>query len=41
MMRPRFCRIIGFSTACVSANAAVRFVAMTASQSSRFMRSIS
>ena len=40
MMRPRRCRIIGFSTACVSANAAVRLVASTASQSSRFIRSI-
>ena len=40
MMRPARCRIIGFSTACVSENAAVRLVAITASQSSRFIRSI-
>ena len=40
MMRPPRWRIIGFSTACVSAKAAVRFVASTASQSSRFIRSI-
>src|SRR5687768_7824246 len=40
MIRPLRWRIIGFSTACVRANAAVRLVASTASQSSRFMRSI-
>ena len=41
MMRPLRCLIIGLSTACTLVNAAVRFVWMTASQSSRFIRSIS
>ena len=41
MMRPPRCLIIGRSTACVQLNAAVRLVAITASQSWRFMRSIS
>ena len=36
----RAARTIGLSTACVSVKAAVRFVASTASQSSRFIRSI-
>ncbi len=38
MMRPPFCFSIGRMAACVSVNAAVRLVAMTASQSSRFIR---
>ena len=40
MMRPDALRIIGFSAAWQSVNAAVRFVATTSSQSARFMRSI-
>ena len=38
MMRPPFCFSIGRIAACVSVNVAVRFVAITASQSSRFIR---
>ena len=38
MMRPPRCFSIGRIAACASVNVAVRFVASTASQSSRFMR---
>ena len=41
MMRPPRCLIIGLSTACTQVKAAVRLVASTSSQSSRFIRSIS
>ena len=40
-MRPARCFTIGRRTAWMHVKAAVRFVAITASQSSRFMRSIS
>ena len=41
MIRPARCFIIGRSTACAQANAAVRFVARTASQSAGFIRTMS
>jgi hypothetical protein len=41
MIRPPRCLSIGRIDACASRNVAVRFVATTASQSSRFIRSSS
>ena len=40
-MRPARCRIIGLRTACVQVKAAVKFVAITSSQSARFIRTTS
>jgi hypothetical protein len=40
-IRPPRCFSIGLIAACASRNVAVRFVASTASQSSRFMRNSS